>query len=135
MEAQVRNLPNLAGQWVGTSFVSDALVHNRKVDLDITVLANGTFQGRVGDATIVKGRVESSLKATRMGYVLSRVGEPAYRMLLELSGPPLPTPGRSLPQAYLNFNLWGGQMAGALHLTDLPMELRDLHVVLQRKDG
>jgi len=132
MEARVGNLPNLAGRWVGTSFVSDALLHNQKVDLDIAVSPDGAFQGRVGDATIVNGHVELNLKADRMNYLLNLLGEPSYRIVLELSGPPLATPRRSLPSAHLNFDLRGGQMLGDLHLTDRPMELRDLHVVLRR---
>jgi len=135
MEARVRNLPNLAGRWVGTSFVTDGVVHNRKIDLDITVLPDGTFQGQVGDATIVKGHVKSNLKASRMGYFLNRMGEPTSTMSIELSGAALATPGRSLPHADLCFDLRGGQMVGALHLTDFPAGLRDLHVVLHRKDG
>ena len=107
MEARVRNLPNLAGRWVGTSHVSDALVHDRKIDLDITVLSNGAFQGQVGDATIVEGHIKSNLTASRIGYLLSRMGEPTYLMSLELSGPPLDTPRRPLPHADLCFDLRG----------------------------
>jgi len=134
MEARVHNLPNLAGQWVGTSTVQDGLVHNRKVGLDITLVPDGAFQGVVGDATIVKGHVKSNLKASRIGYLLNQMGEPTYTMSLELSGPPVATPGQSLPHADLRFDLRGGQMVGALHLTDIPYDLRDLHVVLHRKD-
>jgi hypothetical protein len=135
MQARVRNLPNLAGRWVGTSFVSDELVHDRKVDLDISVLPDGAFQGRVGGATIVRGLVKPNLRASRMGYLLNRMGEPTYTMSLELSGPPVATPGRSLPRARLNFDLRGGQMVGGLHLTDIPYDLRDMHLVLHRNDG
>lgn len=135
LKTRVSNLPNLAGHWVGTGFVSDALVYNRKIDLDITVVPNGTFQGVLGDATIVEGHVKSNLTASRRGYLLSRMGEPTYTMSLELSGPPLATPRKPRPHADLCFELQGGQMVGALHLPDLPMDLRDLHVVLHRKDA
>ncbi len=135
LETRITNLPNLAGQWVGIGIVSDTLVHNGKVNLAISVLPNGTFQGVLGDATIVEGHVKSNLTASRRGYILSRMGEPTYTMSLELSGPPLATPRKPGPHADLCFDLQRGQMVGALHLADRPEDLRDLHVVLHRKDG
>jgi len=133
MEARIHNPPNLTGRWVGTGQVSDSFVDARKLDLDVTILQDGSFRGRVGDADIVNGRVEPHLRG-RLGYLQSRMGEPGYAMFLELSRPPVATPRRSLPQAYLYFDIRSGQIVGALHLTDLPEELRDLHLVLQRRD-
>jgi len=133
MEARIHNLPNLTGRWVGTGRVSDSFVHGRALDLDVTILQEGSIRGRVGDADIVKGRIEPHLRG-RLGYLQSRMGEPGYAMFLELSRPPVATPRRSLPQANLYFDIRSGQMVGALHLTDLPEELRDLHLVLQRRD-
>jgi hypothetical protein len=134
MQARSGSPPGLAGRWVGSSHVSDALLHDREVAVDITVSPDGTIHGQVGEASIVKGHIGPHLRANRINYLLSQMGEPSSRMVLELSGPPLVTPRHCLPKAHLDFNLRGGQLVGALYLTDPPMELRDPRVVLRRRD-
>jgi len=132
MEARTRGLPEISGRWTGSSFVSDSRIRNERIDLDIIFLPNGECNGRIGDATVLRCRLSHNLRADRRGYLLSRISEPVYRLTLQLDRPPIITPRRSEPSAYLTFNLQDHQMSGSLHLYDLPEDLRDMHLVLQR---
>jgi len=131
LDAQVNNIPQVAGRWIGTSRVSDTLLRKKELDLDITILPDGSFQGQIGNATITSGKIQPHLKG-RIGYLENKMGEPPYVMVLDLSGPPLATPRRSRPSVTVCFDVRGEQLIAGVHATDGPEDLRDLHAVLHR---
>lgn len=131
LEERVSSVPQIAGRWTGTSLVSDTLVKKRPLDLDITILPDGTFEGHVGDAVVLKGHVQVHLRG-RLGYLENKMGEPPYVMVLDLNKPPLATPRPAKPTVSLCFDVRGEQLIGAIHATDGPEDLRDLHAILRR---
>lgn len=131
LNARVNVTPQVAGRWVGTSVVSDTLLHTKQLDLDITILPDGSFQGEVGNAAITSGRIKPHLKGP-IGYLQNQMGEPAYAMVLDLNTSPLATPSRGNRTVTLCFDVRGEQLVGAMHASNGREDLRDLHTVLHR---
>ena len=130
LEARAVQLPDVTGHWSGTAYLTDSRVTREPLSINVRVLPDGGFEGSFGAAAITGGHIESRLKG-RLGYLQHRLGEPAYCMALELSGPPIAGPRRSLPQARICFEIHEGEMAAAVHTPDLPEDLRDLRAVLR----
>jgi hypothetical protein len=129
VEAKSRTLPELAGRWTGTASVSDSMVKQRPVRIELEVQADGTFRGRVGQGNIVRGSVVRQ-PGGRLGYLQRALGEPGFTMHLELDAPAAETPRRSSPEAIFCFDRTGNRLSGALHMLDAPEDLRDLRVIL-----
>jgi len=131
LEARLNVTPQIAGRWFGTTYVSDTRLSNKPLAMDITIFPDGAFEGEVGTARIVGGLIKPHLKG-RIGYLQSKLGEPGYVMELDLSQAPLTTPRPAKPGVSICFDVRGGQLVGAVHASDGPEDLRDLHAVLHR---
>lgn len=95
--------PPMLGTWQGEGEVVVPWVHQRKIPVTLTILANDSVTGKVGDAKLVSGWFTTRDPGSRTGYRWNT----DYIIIANLDGPVIRTEGIWRPAVYIPLN-WNG---------------------------
>jgi hypothetical protein len=101
----------LTGEWSGQAIIIVNWCHQRQLALAITVAADGTVTGRVGDAQLLEGRLR--LNRGALGRMLNIKTD--YRITGKLKGPIVAAEGIARDSVSIPFNLAAGAIRGGVH--------------------
>lgn len=100
--------PPMLGTWQGDGAVVVPWVHQRKIPVTLTILANDSVTGTIGDATLISGWFTTRDPGSRVGLRWNT----DYIIIGNLAGPVIRSEGIWRPAVYIPLNWNGTEFAG-----------------------